>query len=161
MADHATEMMRASREQRTLAVLRVALGAMFLWVFFENLGKGAYTPSGYKGVIDYYLKNGHAPAVWKGVMSAAAANARVAGPLQALTELGFGVFLVAGAATRVVAAAAGAFLFTLWVTELGTSWFWELAMPVVVAFSLAWARPGRTWGVDAVLARRYPGWRLG
>ena len=36
-----------------------------------------------------------------------------------------------------------------------------LAMPVVVAFSLASARPGRTWGVDALLARRYPGWRLG
>jgi uncharacterized membrane protein YphA (DoxX/SURF4 family) len=152
-------MIRASREQRALAVLRVALGAMFLWVFFENLGKGAYTPSGYKGVIDYYVKNGHAPAVWKGLISVMAANARIVAPLQAVTELGFGVFLVAGVATRVVAA--GAFLFSLWVTELGTSWIWELAMPVIVAFSLAWARPGRTWGVDALLARRYPGWRLG
>ena len=161
MEDHATEMMGASREQRALMVLRVALGAMFVWVFFENLGKGAYTPSGYKGVIDYYLKNGHSPAVWKGVISVMAANARIVAPLQAMTELGFGVFLVAGAATRVVAAAAGAFLFSLWVTELGTSWIWELAMPVVVAFSLAWARPGRTWGVDALLARRYPGWNLG
>ena len=159
--DEASEMSEVGREQRAMVVLRVALGAMFVWVFFENLGKGAYTPSGYKGVIDYYLKNGHAPAVWKGVMSVMAANARIVAPLQAMTELGFGVFLVAGAATRVVAAAAGAFLFSLWVTELGTSWIWELAMPVVVAFSLAWARPGRTWGVDALLARRYPGWRLG
>ena len=161
MEDHATEMIGASREQRALAVLRVALGAMFVWVFFENLGKGAYTTARYNGVIDYYLKNGHAPTVWKGVVSVMAANARIVAPLQAVTELGFGVFLVAGAATRVVAAAAGAFLFSLWVTELGTSWIWELAMPVVVAFSLAWARPGRTWGVDALLARRYPGWNLG
>ena len=161
MDDHATEMIGVSREQRALAVLRVALGAMFVWVFFENLGKGAYTPAGYKGVIDYYLKNGHSPAVWKGVISVMAANARIVAPLQAMTELGFGVFLVAGAGTRVVAAAAGAFLFTLWVSELGTSWVWELAMPVIVAFSLAWARAGRTCGVDALLARRYPGWRLG
>ena len=80
---------------------------------------------------------------------------------QALTELGFGVLLVTGTATRVVAAAAGAFLFTLWLSELGTSWIWELGMPIIVAFSLAWARPGRTWGIDAVLARRIPGWRLG
>ncbi len=29
-------------------------------------------------------------------------------------------------------------------------------MPVVVAFSLSVSRAGRTWGVDAVLARRYP-----
>src|SRR5437867_9126375 len=129
-------MMGASREQRALMVLRVALGAMFVWVFFENLGKGAYTPSGYKGVIDYYLKNGHSPAVWKGVMSVMAANARIVAPLQAMTEVGFGVLLVAGVATRVVAAAAGAFLLTLGVPELGTAWIWELAMPVVVALRL-------------------------
>jgi uncharacterized membrane protein YphA (DoxX/SURF4 family) len=159
--DHATEMNEASREGRALAVLRVALGALFVWVFFENLGKGAYTPAGYKGVIDYYVKNGHSPDVWKAIISVAAANARIVAPLQAATELGFGVCLVAGIATRVVAAAAGAFLFTLWVTEFGTSWIWELAMPIVVAFALAWARPGRTWGVDALLARRYPKWVLG
>jgi uncharacterized membrane protein YphA (DoxX/SURF4 family) len=151
----------ADRERRALAVLRIALGAMFIWVFFENLGKGAYTPTGYKGVIDYYLKNGHAPAAWKAIMSLAAANARIAAPLQAVTELGFGLFLLLGAATRIVAAAAGAFLFTLWLSEFGNSWFWELAMPIIVAFSLASARPGRTWGIDSLLARRNPGWRLG
>lgn len=160
MGDHAAEI-AASRERRALAVLRVTLGLMFVWVFFENLGKGAYTPAGYKGVIDYYVKNGHSPDVWKAIISVAAANARIVAPLQAATELGFGVLLVAGAATRLVAAAAGAFLLTLWVSELGTSWIWELAMPVVVAFSVAGARAGRTWGVDALLARRDPGWRLG
>jgi len=159
--DHATDMIGVTREQRALAVLRVALGAMFVWVFFENLGKGAYTPAGYKGVIDYYVKNGHSPAVWKSLISVMAANASIVAPLQAMTELGFGVFLVAGAATRLVAAAAGAFLFSLWVSELGTSWVWELGMPVIVAFSVAYGRAGRAWGVDTLLARRYPGWRLG
>src|SRR5712675_1650479 len=99
-------MIGASREQRALAVLRLALGAMFIWVFFENLGKGAYTPSGYKGVIDYYLKNGHAPAAWKAVMSVLAANAAVVAPLQAAAELTFGECLLTGTATRLVAAAA-------------------------------------------------------
>ena len=144
-----------------LAVLRLALGALFVWVFFENLGKGAYTPAGYKGVIDFYVKNGHSPAVWKELISVAGANARIVAPLQAMTELGFGVLLLAGAATRLVAAAAGAFLFTLCISEFGTSWIWELGMPVIVAFSLAYGRAGRTWGLDAVLVRRYPGWRLG
>lgn len=122
MDDHAAETMVPTREQRALAVLRFALGVMFVWVFFENLGKGAYSPAGYKGVIDFFLKNGHAPAIWKGVMSAAAANSSVAGPLQAVTELGFGLLLLSGTATRLVAAAAGAFLFTLWVSELGAAW---------------------------------------
>jgi thiosulfate dehydrogenase (quinone) large subunit len=159
--DHATEMTGASRERQALAVLRVTLGLMFVWVFFENLGKGAYTPAGYKGVIDFYLKNGHAPAVWKAVMSVMAANASIVAPLQAAGELGLGVLLVAGVATRLTAAAAGAFLFSLWLSELGNSWFWELAVPIVVAFSLATARAGRTWGLDALLARRRPDWRLG
>jgi len=156
-----TETIATSSEKRALAVLRLALGTLFVWVFFENLGKGAYTPAGYKGVIDYYVKNGHSPAIWKELISVAAANARIVAPLQAMTELGFGVLLLAGAATRLVAAAAGAFLFTLWISELGTAWIWELGIPVILGFCLAWARAGRTWGVDAVLARRYPGWRLG
>ena len=160
MDDHATVMIGSSRD-RALAVLRVALGAMFVWVFFENLGKGAYTAAGYKGVIDYYVKNGHSPDAWKALISVMAANARIVAPLQAMTELGFGVFLLAGVATRVVAAAAGAFLLSLWVSELGTSWIWELGMPVIVAFCLAGGRAGRTWGVDALIARRNPGWRLG
>src|SRR5437870_3011270 len=100
-------MIGVSREQRALAVLRVALGALFVCVFFENLGKGAYTPAGYKGVIAYYVKNGHSPAAWKSIMSVLAANARIVAPLQAATELGFGVFLLTGTATRLVAAAAG------------------------------------------------------
>ncbi len=28
-----------------LAIVRVTIGAMFVWVFFENLGKGLYTPA--------------------------------------------------------------------------------------------------------------------
>ena len=161
MGNQATQMTGASREQRALAVLRVAIGAMFVWVFFENLGKGAYTAAGYKGVIDYYVKNGHSPDAWKALISVMAANARIVAPLQAMTELGFGVFLLTGVATRVVATAAGAFLLSLWVSELGTAWIWELGMPVIVAFSVAWGRAGRTWGADALVARRYPGWRLG
>ena len=150
-----------TREQRALAVLRVVLGLMILSTFFENLRKGAYTPGGYKGVIDFYINKGSAPAIWKAIESVLAANARIVAPMQAMSELGFGVLLIAGVAMRVVAAAAGVFLLSLWISELGTSWPWELAMYVVVAFAVAWARGGRAWGVDAVLLRRNPGYRLG
>ena len=154
MDDHATE-------KRALAVLRIVLGLMLLSTFFENLTKGAYSPAGYRGVIEHYIKNGHAPAAWKAIESAAASNARIAGPMQAVAELGMGVLLILGAATRLVGLVAGLFLFSLWLSELGAAWPWELAMYVVVAFCVAWARAGRTWGVDAVLARRIPNWRLG
>src|SRR2546427_108035 len=49
-----------------LAIVRVTIGAMFVWVFFENLGKGLYTPAGYAGLINYYIKASHSPAAWKG-----------------------------------------------------------------------------------------------
>jgi len=116
---------------------------------------------GYKGVIDFYINKGSAPAIWKAIESVLAANARIVAPMQAMSALGFGVLLIAGVATRVVAAAAGVFLLSLWISELGTSWPWELAMYVFVAFAVAWARGGRAWGVDAVLLRRNPGYRLG
>jgi uncharacterized membrane protein YphA (DoxX/SURF4 family) len=145
------------REGRALAVIRIAVGAMFVWVFFENLKKGAYTPAGYRGVIDYYVKSGAAPGAWKSVMSFVAGHAAVAGPLQAISELTFGVALVSGVAARLFAAAAAGFLFTLWLSELGAAWIWELLIPTIAAAALASARPGRTWGVDALLSRRWPG----
>src|SRR5215467_9855685 len=92
-----------------LALVRVTIGAMFVWVFFENLGKGLYTPGGYAGLINYYIKQGHAPAAWKAVMALAASNASMAAPAQAVTEISLGILLMLGLVTR--AAALVAFLF--------------------------------------------------
>jgi hypothetical protein len=151
--DHAAVTTGPSLERQALAVIRVVVGLMLVSTFFENLAKGAYTPSGYKGVIDFYIKNGHSPAFWKAIESVLAANASIVGPLQAIGELGMGVALVAGVA--------GGFLFGLWLSELGAAWPWELALYVIAAFCLAWGRAGRTWGVDNLIARRRPDWRLG
>ena len=74
-----------------LAILRVALGALFVSTFFENLGKDLYSAKGYAGLIRYYIQYGHAPAVWKQVMGFTAAHAAVAGPVQAVLEASLGV----------------------------------------------------------------------
>ena len=58
--------------------MRLTIGTMFVWVFFENRGKGLYTASGYAGLINYYLQHDHAPAIWKAVMAAAANHAAMA-----------------------------------------------------------------------------------
>ena len=139
-----------------LTLVRLTIGAMFVWVFFENLGKGAYTPAGYAGLINYYVQQGHAPAAWKAVMRLMASHAAMAAPLQALAEISFGILLVAGLFTRPVALVACGFLASLWVSEWGTAWIWELLVPVLVTLALAIGRAGRTWGLDAALARRYP-----
>jgi uncharacterized membrane protein YphA (DoxX/SURF4 family) len=129
---------------------------MLVWVFFENLVKGLYRPAGYAGLINYYITNSHSPAVWKWVMGQAANHASMAAPLQGLTEISLGVLLVIGLFTRPVAFVAFLFLASLWISEFGTSWIWELLVPVLASLALSVGRAGRTWGVDAFLARRRP-----
>lgn len=139
-----------------LAIVRLTVGAMFVWVFFENLGKGLYTTGGYAGLIHYYIEKGHSPAVWKSVMALAASHASMAAPAQAVTEISLGALLVLGLLTRPAALVAFAFLASLWVSEWGTAWIWELLVPVLASLGLAVGRAGRTWGVDAWLAQGQP-----
>ena len=139
-----------------LALVRLTIGAMFVSVFFENLGKNLYTPAGYAGLINYYIKASHSPAAWKAVMGLAASHASIAAPMQGLTEISLGILLVLGLLTRPAAFVAFLFLGSLWVSEWGTSWIWELLVPVLASLGLAVGRAGRAWGIDALLARRKP-----
>src|SRR5246127_5135553 len=139
-----------------LALVRVTIGSMFVWVFLENLGKGLYTPAGYAGLINYYIKNSHSPAIWKSVMALAASPAARAAPIQAMTEFSLGILLVIGLLARPAAFVAFLYLGSLWISEWGTSWIWELLVPVLASLGLAIGRAGRRWGVDAWLSERWP-----
>jgi uncharacterized membrane protein YphA (DoxX/SURF4 family) len=139
-----------------LAIVRVTIGAMLVWVFFENLGKGLYRPAGYAGLINYYIKNGHSPAIWKAVMGQAASHAAMAAPLQAVTEISLGILLVIGLLTRPVAFVAFLYLGSLWMSEWGTAWIWELLVPVLALLGVSIGSAGRKWGVDAWLSQRWP-----
>jgi uncharacterized membrane protein YphA (DoxX/SURF4 family) len=89
-------------------------------------------------------------------MGLMASHAAMAAPMQALTEISVGILLLIGLLTRPVAFVAFLFLASLWVSELGTSWIWELLVPVLASLALAVGRAGRRWGVDAWLAQRRP-----
>ena len=156
LRDEATSVAHQPQAANGLAIVRVTIGAMLVWVFFENLGKGLYTPGGYAGFINGLIKQSHSPAVWKAVMGLAGSHATMAAPMQALTEISLGVLLVIGLLTRPAAFVAFLYLGSLWISEWGTSWIWELLVPVLASFALAVGRAGRTWGVDAWLARRSP-----
>jgi uncharacterized membrane protein YphA (DoxX/SURF4 family) len=139
-----------------LVILRVALGALFLSTFFENLGKGLYGAEGYAGLIHSYIRYGHAPMVWKQVMGFTAAHAAIAGPLQAVLEANLGVFLILGFLSRPAALVAFGFLAGLWMSEWGIGWIWELLVPMVLAAALALGPLGRHAALDLALAHRWP-----
>src|SRR5207248_146109 len=103
-----------------------------------------------------YIKNSHSPAVWKSIMGLAQSHASMAAPMQGLTEISLGVLLVIGLLTRPAAFVAFLFLGSLWISEFGTSWIWELLVPVLACLGLSIGRAGRRWGVDALLAKRQP-----
>jgi uncharacterized membrane protein YphA (DoxX/SURF4 family) len=155
-AADASQIASARRARMGLALVRLTIGAMLVSVFFENLGKGLYTASGYAGLIRGYIHDGSAPDVWKSVMEFVANHASIAAPLQAGTEISFGILLILGLFTRPVALLAFAYLTSLWVSEWGTAWIWELLVPVIASLALAIGGAGRMWGIDALLARRRP-----
>jgi uncharacterized membrane protein YphA (DoxX/SURF4 family) len=152
----ATTMAHQPQAANGLAIVRVTIGVMFVSVFFENLGKGLYRPAGYASLINYYIQRGHAPAVWKTVMGLAASHAAMAAPLQAMTEISLGILLIIGLLSRPVALVAFLYLGSLWMSEWGTAWIWELLVPVLAALGLSIGRAGRKWGVDAWLSQRWP-----
>ncbi|MGH9712807.1 MAG: TQO small subunit DoxD [Candidatus Acidiferrales bacterium] len=139
-----------------LAIIRLTIGCMFVSVFFENRGKGLYTPAVYAGLIDQYIQQGHSPAVWKSFMGLAASHASLAAPLQGLTEISLGVLLLLGLFTRPAGLVAFGWLGSLWISELGIGWIWELLPPTLACLALSVGSAGRTWGLDSLLARRNP-----
>jgi uncharacterized membrane protein YphA (DoxX/SURF4 family) len=73
-----------------------------------------------------------------------------------VTEISLGILLTLGLLTRPAALVAFLFLTSLWISEWGTAWIWELLVPVLASLGLAAGRAGRAWGLDALLARKNP-----
>jgi uncharacterized membrane protein YphA (DoxX/SURF4 family) len=117
-----------------IAVLRIALGALFVSVFFENVNKKLYTPDGYAGLIRGYEREGNAPGVWKDFMGFIADHSSLFAPVQAVFELTLGILLVLGIGSGLVALISGGHLSALWISELAPRrWVWELLSLVVIA----------------------------
>jgi uncharacterized membrane protein YphA (DoxX/SURF4 family) len=73
-----------------------------------------------------------------------------------MLESTLAILLIIGLFTRPAALVAFAFLTSLWVSEWGLGWYWELLMPMIVALSLALGPTGEYMAVDVALARRWP-----
>lgn len=157
-------MRNASRSGGALSIvfLRVLLGLLFLSVWGSNVHKHLFDSGPYASLVRFYVDSGRAPGVWKDVMRFVADHAAIASKLQLVTELAFGILLVLGLATRPVGVAAGLYLSSLWLSEIGVphEWIWSLVFPALVAFYLAVVSAGRVLGLDSRLLDRAPLSRL-
>ena len=154
----------ASRSGGEIAIagLRIMLGLLFLSVWGSNLNKGLFDRGPYAALIHSYVDTGKAPGLWKDVMGFVADHAALTSKLQLVTELALGILLVLGLATRPVAAGAGVYLSSLWLSEIGVphEWIWSLVFPALVAFYLAVVSAGRVLGLDSLALDRSPLSRL-
>ena len=139
-----------------LVLLRIYLGVIFLAAAWPKLRED-FTPALIGFVENIGLERGHAfyrPFLEEVVLP----NASLFASLVSWGELLVGVSLVLGLMTRLSAAAA--ILLTLNYMFAKGSWFWTPssndAAFVAISLALLIGAAGRTLGLDALLARRWP-----
>lgn len=142
--------------RRTVALLRITLGVIFLVTWWENLQKGLYQADNFAGFINS-LAAGHPIAGYRNFLTGVVApNATIFATFQLVTELGMGVALVLGLFTPLAALGATVFFLNLFVSYLNPGpgeWIWTYVLLVVSAVVVMFTRSGRALGIDRRLAR--------
>jgi uncharacterized membrane protein YphA (DoxX/SURF4 family) len=155
----------ATRETRTellMACLRVAMGAIFLAVWSDNLIKGYYSPGGWADFVQHYADTTKVSLYADILNKVMIPNSTVFAYGQFGMEfVVFGLFLVLGLFTPVSALLAALFQLNLLVATSGTAdWPGTYIIMFVLLLAISLSQAGRTLGLDALLARRDPRPRL-
>lgn len=156
------------RLRRTLAVLRISLGWIFLWAFLDKtFGLGYATASG-----SAWIRGGSPTAgflqfavsgPFEGVFQAMAGSA-VVDWLFMLGLLGLGLALILGIGMRIATWAGSLLLFLMWLALLPTEnnpFLDDHLVYIVALFACLFGNAGRTWGLgdrwtSTELVQRYP-----
>lgn len=148
----------AERRSYLLALARIFLGLLFLETWVENLTKGLYWTNDYADFIRNYADKNVLPLYPTLLDKVVIPNAAFFSKAQMFTELVIiGLFLLVGFLTPVAGVVAGLFALNLLLATRGTGdWWGTYALLIVLAFLVALAQAGRTWGIDARLADRNP-----
>jgi uncharacterized membrane protein YphA (DoxX/SURF4 family) len=146
-----------SISRRYLAVLRILLGVIFLVTWADNLGKGFYTPAGFREFI-LSLADGHPLGFYRAFLEGVVAPvAGIFAPFQMVAELGMGLALLTGAFTPLAGLGAAFFFLNLLLAYLNPAlgeWIWTYVLLVTVAVVVTLSSAGRAWGIDSWLLNR-------
>jgi thiosulfate dehydrogenase [quinone] large subunit len=139
-----------------LVLLRIYLGVVFLIAAWPKV-VGDFTPGLGKFLEEVALVKGH-PFYQEFVHGIVLPNASVFAALVTWGELLVGITLVLGLLTRLSSAVA--LLLTMNYMFAKGAWFWTPssgdAAFVMISLALLIGAAGRTFGLDAVLAKRWP-----
>ncbi len=142
--------------RRALAALRIMMGIIFLTTWLANLQKGFYTPAGLQNFFTHVYPQSHNPiGAYAWFITNVLLPARaVFAPFQLVAELSLGILMIVGAFTPLVGIGGAFFLFNIFLATYGVEWPWTYLSLIGVCVAVAVSRSGRTFGVDAMLARR-------
>lgn len=143
-------------QPRALAALRIMLGVIFLTTWVANVQKGFYTPDGLQNFFTHVYPQSHNPiAAYAAFIEHVLLPARALfAPFQFVAELSLGVALLLGIFTPIAGIGGAFFLFNIFLATYGAEWPWTYLSLICVCVAVAYARSGRTYGIDAILARR-------
>lgn len=148
------------RARWALAITRVYLGVIFLVAVGPKL-RSDFTPS-LTGFVSGTLPKAHPAFYQRFLEQVVLPHAHLFAVLVMVGELLVGVMLVLGIATRL--AAGVALLMTLCYMLAKGQWVWSPgssdAAFAVIAVALIVGAGGRSFGMDGMFARRWPGSRL-
>ncbi|HET7922622.1 MAG TPA: DoxX family protein [Gammaproteobacteria bacterium] len=143
-----------------VAVLRIAMGILWLVAVSGKLAHFSTWPDGLHGYLDASAKT--AFGFYQGFLGFASAHYQVFAWLVPIGELGVGIALVAGALSR-FAAAVGLFM-TLNFWFMKGAAFWDPqnhdSLFIIILFVLMCTQCGRVFGLDHWLSRRKPAWPI-
>jgi uncharacterized membrane protein YphA (DoxX/SURF4 family) len=151
------------RMRVALAAARIVMGFIFLSVWAYNLRTGLYSTSGYADFVQGYARETTTPFVPTILEHVVIPAAAFFSKLQMVTELAFiGLPLTIGLFTPLAGLIGLCFAIPLGLAANGTpgEWSGTYIMIVLLLAMVTITQAGRTWGIDALLARRDPHPRL-
>ena len=145
------------RLRRAVALLRITLGVILLFTWYDNFQKGVYTSQGIVDLFDYIFNTqGGGPEFYRAAISSSILQAPgLFAVFQMVAELMMGLALLFGVFTPLAAIGAALFFFNLFLAYFGgNEWIWTYVLLTVSALVTALAESGRAWGLDSLLLRR-------
>ncbi len=138
-----------------LASLRILMGILYLETVNENIAKGLYGRA-FVGFVSFNLKGNPLPWFVDFTQKMLLPNWETVTKLQFLAELLVGISLLLGFFT-VLGALVGVFLqVNIFLLTFGKDWPWIYIVMISVLVLMALSKSGRSLGLDAFLAKKFP-----